>query len=135
MTAGYLTTSQFVWSFSCIGFLLIAKAVTGNGVLAHGLAWAPLVKLGRISHSFYLLHSISIALVLKLWAYISVSRLGLEGNAVYLGLLSFAGAVVLGWGSFMIAERFYFKRREVTERHDLGQTWRPNIQRRQTEAG
>jgi hypothetical protein len=36
--------------------------------------------------------------------------------------VGFAGAVVLGWGSFMIAERFYFKRKDVTERHDLRAT-------------
>ncbi len=115
MTTGYLTTSQFVWLFACLGFLLIAKAVAGKGVLAHGLAWAPLAGLGRISYSFYLLHSISIAAVFRLWIYLNVSWLGPEGNSLYLGLLAFAGAVVLGWGSFMIAERFYFKRNKIID--------------------
>ena len=88
-------------------------------MLARGLAWNPLVKLGRISYSFYLLHSISIALVFDQWSRLSVSRFGTEGNALYVGLVGFAGAVVLGWGSFMIAERFYFKRKDVMERQDL----------------
>jgi exopolysaccharide production protein ExoZ len=136
MTAGYLTASQFVWLFACLGFLLIAKAVTGKGILARGLAWGPLVGLGRISYSFYLLHSISIALVFKLWAQLSVSRFGLEVNALYLGLLGFVGAVVLGWASFMIAERFYFKRKRVMKRHDLdADTAALDIQKQQTEAG
>jgi exopolysaccharide production protein ExoZ len=115
MTTGYLTGSQFIWSFACLGFLLIAKAVTGNGVLARSLAWAPLAGLGRISYSFYLLHSISIAAAFRLWTYLSISWLGPEGNALYLGLLAFAGAIALGWGSFMIAERFYFKRSKIMD--------------------
>jgi exopolysaccharide production protein ExoZ len=136
MTLGYLTTSQFVWLFACLGLFLLAKAVSGKGGLARSLAWEPLVRLGRISYSFYLLHSISIALVFKLWFRLSVSRLGLECNALYLGLFGFAGAVVLGWGSFMIAERFYFKGREVMERHDLAAGMATlNIQKPHTEGG
>jgi exopolysaccharide production protein ExoZ len=136
MTLGYLTTSQFVWLFAGLGFLILAKAVSGNGGLARGLAWAPLAALGRISYSFYLLHSISIAAVFRLWTYLNVSWLGLEGNALYLGLLAFAGAVVLGSGSFLIAERFYFKGREVMKRHDLAAGVATlNIQKSRTEAG
>jgi peptidoglycan/LPS O-acetylase OafA/YrhL len=118
LTLGYLSTSQFVWLFACIGFLLIAKAISGKGLLARGLAWGPLVGLGRISYSFYLLHSVALALVFRLWTHLSISRFGLAGNALYMGLLGFAGAVILGWGSFMIAERFYFRRKEVVEHRD-----------------
>ena len=136
MTTDYLTTTQFVWSFTCLGFLIIAKAAVGEGPLARGLAWGPLVGLGRISYSFYLLHSIPITMILKLWPRLSVARLGMEGNALYLGLLGFAGAVVLGCGSFMVAERFYFKRKKVSERHEpVADTADPDIERRQAEAG
>ena len=115
LTLGYITTSQFVWLFACLGLLVIGKALTGKGPLARGLAWRPLVGLGRISYSFYLLHSISIVLVFRLWARLSIPYLGPVGNALYLGLLGFAGAVALGWGSFMVAERFYFKQKEARE--------------------
>ena len=119
LTLGYITTSQFVWLFACLGLLVIGKAVSGKGALARGLAWRPLVGLGRISYSFYLLHSISLVLVFRLWARLSIPSLGLVGNALYLGLLGFAGAVALGWGSFMVAERFYFKHKEAREHRDM----------------
>lgn len=122
MTVGYLTTRQFVWLFACLGFLLIAKAIIGKGPLARCLAWKPLAGLGRISYSFYLLHSVSLALIFRLWSHLSISRFGLAGNTLYMGLLGFAGAIILGWGSFMIAERFYFRRKEVLQSLDPVQT-------------
>jgi peptidoglycan/LPS O-acetylase OafA/YrhL len=119
LTLDCITTGQFVWLFACLGLLVIGKAVSGEGVLARSLAWRPLVGLGRISYSFYLLHSVSLALVFRLWARLSIPSLGLVGNALYLGLLGFAGAVVLGWGSFLVAERFYFKHKEAREHRDM----------------
>ena len=118
MALDYLTTSQFVWLFAGLGFLLIAKAIAGNGWLARGLGWRPLAGLGRISYSFYLLHSVSLAVLFRLWSHLGVSSFGLAGNALYMGLLGFAGAIILGWGSFMIAERFYFRRKEIREHSD-----------------
>ena len=119
LNLGLITTSQFIWLFACLGALVIGKAVSGKGALARGLAWRPLVGLGRISYSFYLLHSISVVLVFRLWTRLSIPYLGLAGNALYLGLLGFAGAVALGWSSFMVAERFYFKHKEARQHRDM----------------
>jgi exopolysaccharide production protein ExoZ len=117
-TLGYLSPRQFVWLFAILGLLLIGKAVAGNGWLSRGLAWRPLAGLGRISYSFYLLHSVSLAAIFRLWGHLGVSSFGLAGNAIYMGLLGFAGALILGLGSFMIAEQFYFRRKEIPEHRD-----------------
>jgi peptidoglycan/LPS O-acetylase OafA/YrhL len=111
-TAGYLSTTQFVWLFSGLGFVIVCKAVVGNGALARALAWMPLVGLGRISYSFYLLHSVALAGLFTVWWRLYIPWLGAIGNAAMLGMVGFVGAVGLGWASFMVAERFYFKSRE-----------------------
>jgi len=112
MTAGYLTTSQFVWLFAGVGILMLCKASAGEGWLARSLSWSPLVALGRISYSFYLLHSVALAAVFALWWRLASPPLGDVFNVVYLGVLGFAGAAALGWASFVLAERFYFRMRD-----------------------
>jgi exopolysaccharide production protein ExoZ len=112
MAAGYLTTAQFVWLFAGLGVIIVCKAIGGEGTLARCLAWTPLVRLGRISYSFYLLHSVALAALFTFWWRLWVPPLGTIGNAVYLGAFGFAVAVGLAWLSFMLAERFYFISRE-----------------------
>jgi exopolysaccharide production protein ExoZ len=112
MAAGYLNTAQFVWLFAGLGVVIVCKAIGGEGTLAHCLAWAPLVRLGRISYSFYLLHSVALAGLFAFWWRLWLPLLGTIGNAVYLGAFGFAVAVGLAWLSFMLAERFYFISRE-----------------------
>ena len=112
MTAGYLSTAQFVWMFSGLGFVIVCKAIVGTSLLARILAWRPLVGLGRISYSFYLLHSVALAGLFTVWWRLYIPLLGTAGNAVMLGIVGFVGAIGLGWMSFMLAERFYFKSRE-----------------------
>jgi exopolysaccharide production protein ExoZ len=111
MAAGYLTTAQFVWLFEGLGVVIVCKAIRGEGTLARYLAWKPLVRLGRISYSFYLLHSVALAALFTFWWRLWLPRLGTIGNAVYLGAFGFVVAVGLAWLSFMLAERFYFIRR------------------------
>ena len=112
MTTGYLSTAQFVWMFSGLGFVIVCKAIVGTSLLARILAWRPLVGLGRISYSFYLLHSVALAGLFTVWWRLYIPLLGTAGNAVMLGIVGFVGAIGLGWMSFMLAERFYFKSRE-----------------------
>jgi exopolysaccharide production protein ExoZ len=112
MAAGYLTTAQFVWLFAGLGVIIVCKAIGGKGTLARCLAWTPLVRLGRISYSFYLLHSVALAALFTFWWRLWLPPFGTIGNAVYLGAFGFAVAVGLAWLSFVMAERFYFMSRE-----------------------
>jgi exopolysaccharide production protein ExoZ len=98
--------------FAGLGFVIVCKAIVGGETLARFLAWTPLVKLGRISYSFYLLHSVALTVLFAFWWRLSFPLFGTIGNVLYLGALGFAGAVGLGWVSFMLAERSYFVNRE-----------------------
>jgi peptidoglycan/LPS O-acetylase OafA/YrhL len=115
-----LTTTQFVWLFSAAGMLLLCKAITGTGMIAHTLSFPPLVGLGRISYSFYLVHSIPLIAILTLSSRLWVPMLEPIGNAIYFGLAGFIASLALGWASYMIAERSYFKDREPLRMTQLG---------------
>ncbi|RXT52938.1 hypothetical protein B6S44_19555 [Bosea sp. Tri-44] len=108
-TVGLLTTSQFVWAFAGCGSVILCKAIDGQSAIARALAWKPLSELGRISYSFYLLHSVAISLVFKEWWLLYIQRAGTIPNAIYLGAAAFAGSTFLAWVSYQLAERFYFK--------------------------
>jgi exopolysaccharide production protein ExoZ len=114
-TAGYLVTSQFVWLFAGTGIIILCKAIDGNGIIAKGLAWGPLAALGRISYSFYLLHSVALATIFTYWWRFNVPLFGVGGNLIYVGFIGFIGATGLAWVSYMVAERFYFQSREPVQ--------------------
>ncbi|WP_041810053.1 acyltransferase family protein [Rhodopseudomonas palustris] len=109
MVAGYLSTSQFVWLFSVLGSAILCKAIVGEGWLVGLLSWRPLVFLGRISYSFYLLHSVALSLVFAGWWHVAIVRFGVVFDALFIAGVGFCGAVGLGWLSYVIAESFYFR--------------------------
>ncbi|WP_424627532.1 acyltransferase family protein [Bradyrhizobium sp. SYSU BS000235] len=123
-TLNYLTATQFIWLFSAAGMVILCKAITGTGVIARMLSFQPLVRLGRISYSFYLVHSIALIALLTLSSRIWIPILGPIGNAIYLGLAGFAASLAMGWASYMIAERSYFKDRESLRITQLGMSLR-----------
>ncbi|MGF7055253.1 peptidoglycan/LPS O-acetylase OafA/YrhL [Bosea sp. OAE752] len=108
-TIGFLNTSQFVWAFAGCVSILLCKAIDGQSPLARALAWKPLSELGRISYSFYLLHSVAISLVFKWWWLLYIQPLRPLGNGIYLAAAAFVGSTLLAWISFQVAERFYFR--------------------------
>ncbi|QEL21717.1 acyltransferase [Bosea sp. F3-2] len=108
-TVGLLTTSQFVWAFAGCGSVILCKAIDGQSEMARALAWKPFSQLGRISYSFYLLHSVAISLVFKEWWVLYIYRLGPVVNAAYLAAVAFIGSGLFAWISYQIAERFYFR--------------------------
>lgn len=121
-TMGYLTAAQFIYLFSAVGSLILCKAVIGEGILARALSLSSLASLGRISYSFYLVHSIALVALFAIWPRMWISGLGTVGNVAYLGMLGFAMSSALAWCSFMVAERFYFRRRAPVQLTALTQS-------------
>lgn len=118
MAASYLTTAQFLYLFALVACLLVCKAVAAEGLLAQALSWRPLVYLGRISYSFYLLHSVALALMFGVWFRLGSVRFSPMLDALYHGVLGFIGSLALAWASYHLAESFYFRRREASTGRD-----------------
>jgi peptidoglycan/LPS O-acetylase OafA/YrhL len=108
-TMEYIHTGPFVWMFAGLGAIVICKAVSGVGVLAVALSWAPLAWLGRISYSFYLLHSVALAFLFAGWWRLYIQGLGIVGNAVVLGAFGFLLSTAISWLSYLLVERPYFR--------------------------
>ena len=98
-----------VMAFGAVGVLVLAKAVAGDNALAHALALRPLVLLGRISYSFYLLHWMIVVLVAR-----AVAPHGDAWGALSATLLIFGGGFVLSTAaaalSWWVAERPYYRK-------------------------
>lgn len=125
MAASYLTTAQFLYLFALVACVLVCKAVAAEGLLAQALSWRPLVYLGRISYSFYLLHSVALALMFGVWFRLGSVRFSPMLDALYHGALGFIGSLALAWVSYHLAESFYFRRREASTGRDRGAVHAP----------
>jgi len=110
-TLSYINSWQFTWLFSGLSIIILCKAVTGQGILARTLSWRPLARLGMISYSFYLLHSVAIMITLRARQFFVLPGAGDIVPLASLALLGFVGAVLLALVSYLIAERFYFARK------------------------
>lgn len=102
-----------IMAFGAVAVLVLAKALAGDNALAAALAMRPLVLLGRISYSFYLLHWMIVVLVAR-----AVMPYGEAWGALPATVAIFVGgfvlsaiAAVLSW---WVAERPYFVRRAVS---------------------
>ncbi|MEP7329927.1 MAG: acyltransferase [Betaproteobacteria bacterium] len=98
-----------ILAFACVAVLVLAKSLAGGNGIATLLAATPLVLLGRISYSFYLLHWMITMLVA-----IEVGRHASAWGVVAMSLVIFAGGFVLSAIaaslSWWAAERPYFRR-------------------------
>jgi exopolysaccharide production protein ExoZ len=96
-------------AFGAASVLVIAKCVAGDNAIAATLSWPPLVQLGRISYSFYLLHWMIVVLLARV-----VAAHAAPWGAVPSTLLIFGGgfalSVVAATVSWWVAERPYFRR-------------------------
>jgi len=94
-------------AFGAVAVLVVAQCVAGGNALAAMLTWPPLVWLGRISYSFYLLHWMIVVVVAR-----AVAPHGAAWGLLPSTLLIFGGGFVLSAAaatlSWWLAERPYF---------------------------
>ncbi len=105
-----VTYKQYYFAFLVLAALLFVRLVFGGGRLAGWLQSNPVRAMGTISYSFYLLHTVALAITLR-WI---VQPLG-SWVPLWTGiLLYFAASLVLSvvgaWASFRVFEQFYFRR-------------------------
>ncbi len=102
-----------IMAFGFVAVMVLAKTLAGDNALAAALATRPLVLLGRISYSFYLLHWMIVVLVARAVTPHGDAWGALPATVVIFGagfVLSVAAAAVSWW----VAERPYFVRRAVS---------------------
>ena len=102
-----------IMAFGGVSILVLAKAMAGENALATALAMRPLVLLGRISYSFYLLHWMIVVLVARAVHPHSEAWGALPATLVIFaaGLVLSAAAASVSWWA---AERPYFARRAAS---------------------
>ena len=99
-------------AFGAVTVLVLGKCLDNGNALARLLAARPLVRLGRVSYSFYLLHWMVVVLVARALTPHRESLGPLPGTLLLFGVafvLSAISATVLWW----LAERPYFRRRKT----------------------
>jgi len=101
-----VSRNAMLWLISIPGTMLVAEAVYSNRLLSKALTTAPLLGLGRISYSFYLMHSVA------MFGFMQASRLDLRlltfPQVLLFGCACFFAATVVSYVAFQISERFYF---------------------------
>jgi len=94
-------------AFGAVAVALLAKSLAPGNPLARALAWPPLIALGRISYSFYLLHWMIVVLVAReLAAHAGAWHPWTVIATLFLG--AFALSVAAAGLSWWLAERPYF---------------------------
>lgn len=101
-----------IWLYSMTATLFMIKTCYGTGPLNRLFARRTLRRLGNVSYSFFLVHTIPIYLVIYVFGPKLISTFGL-GPALYLGCVAFAGSLTLAVCLFLVAERPYFVRRNL----------------------
>ncbi len=94
-------------AFGAVSLLVVAQCVAGGNAIAAMLTWPPLVWLGRISYSFYLLHWMIVVLVARAVAAQGETWGPLPTTIVIFGG-SFALSATAATLSWWLTERPYF---------------------------
>ncbi len=96
-----------IMAFGVVAVALLAKSVASDNLVARALAWPPLIAMGRISYSFYLLHWMIVVLVARgLTAQAGTWHPWAVIGTLFIG--SFALSVTAASLSWRLAERPYF---------------------------
>src|SRR5207248_9186648 len=89
--------------YGALFFALLCLVIASENPVARILGWRPLVALGTMSYSLYLVHQPIIQL-LALW--LQVRRPDLSPTAVFLALILFIPVILLlAWMLFVLVER------------------------------
>lgn len=111
---GLMPYKEFYFVFLVVATLLFIRLVFGGGRLVRWLQSRPLRAMGTISYSFYLVHTLTLAIALR-WI---VQPVGSALPLLASILLYFAASLLLSvlgaWASFRLFEQFYFRRRAGT---------------------
>jgi len=92
--------------FGVAGVLLVGKCITGGNVIARLLGARALVRVGRVSYSFYLLHWMIVVLVAQTLAPRMTSAIG-GAAALFVGAFVLCAAAASA--SWWLCERPYFR--------------------------
>ncbi|HTS20520.1 MAG TPA: acyltransferase [Casimicrobiaceae bacterium] len=103
----------FVLVLSVVTALTIVRASYGTGFLHRALISAPFQMLGRISFSFFLIHTLVIGVVIEFTAPYFGGRLR---SAAALAVLAFSSSCLLAALLYQIAEKPYYAFRRASQR-------------------
>ena len=96
-----------IWLYAITGTLLVIEACYGSGWLNRVFAWRPLRRIGNVSYSLFLTHTIPVFFVVYVLGpgWFTSKSLG----AALLGaLVALTASLVLAGTLFLVAERPYF---------------------------
>lgn len=96
-----------IWLYAFAGTLLVVQACYGNGWLNRLFAWRPLRRIGNVSYSLFLVHTIPVFFVVYVWGPGWFTASGL-GAALAGALIALVASLVLAGTLFLLAERPYF---------------------------
>lgn len=99
-----------IWLYAIAGTLFMVSVCYGQGALTRFFAWRPLRRLGNVSYSLFLTHTIPVFFVVYVFGPRALAGNGL-GPALVAGLIAWTAAVVLAGILFVVAERPYFMAR------------------------
>ena len=96
-----------IWLYALTGTLLVIQACYGTGWLNRLFAWRPMRRIGNVSYSLFLVHTVPIFFVVYVLGPTWFTSSGLA--AALLGaLVALVAALILAAILFLIAERPYF---------------------------
>ena len=95
-------------AFGAVATLVLLKCLRAGNIVSSLLTDRPLVALGRISYSFYLVHWMIVVLVARV-VDTHAAALGVVGGSIAIFVAAFALSVVAAQALWWLAERPYFQ--------------------------
>ena len=96
-----------IWLYALAGTLLVVQACYGTGWLNRLFSWRPLRRVGNVSYSLFLLHTIPVFYVFYVLGPAWVTSKGLA-VALAAAALALVASLILAGALFLVAERPYF---------------------------